>query len=88
MSEANNTEPIGFHRVADKQSRAKPGEPGWDAAPNTNGTYFDNPCKTDGNRIKDQKWRDELGDSVVEGNLELLQRQRGFEHVRGIAPHD
>jgi hypothetical protein len=93
MSEANNTEPIGFHRVADKQSRAKPGEPGWDAAPNTDGTYFDNPYRTEPSRIKDPKWRDalgtwrdELGDSVVETNLELLQRQRGFEDVRGIAP--
>ena len=61
MSEANNTESIGFHRVADKQSRAKPGEPGWDAAPNTDGTYFDNPYRTEPSRIKDPKWRDALG---------------------------
>ena len=84
MSDSNQ-----FDRVGDKQSRARPGEPGWETAPNTDKTYFDNPYRTDASRIKHPKWRDELGKwrdeldgSVVRTNMDLLRPQRGFEHFR------
>ena len=65
----------------------------WVAVPNTEGTYFDNPFRTDTRRINPipnpgqvadgtADLRKDLGISVAKTNMELLRRQKGFENLR------
>ena len=65
----------------------------WVAVPNTEGTYFDNPFRTDTRRISPipnpgqvadgtADLRKDLGISVAKTNMELLRRQKGFENLR------
>ena len=65
----------------------------WVAIPNTEGTYFDNPFRTDPSRISPianpgqaaavtVDLRKDVGISVAKTNMELLRRQKGFENLR------
>jgi hypothetical protein len=65
----------------------------WVAVPNTKGTYFDNPFRTDPSRISPianpgqaaavtADLRKDVGISVAKTNMELLRRQKGFENLR------
>src|SRR5271165_4950978 len=77
-NEAQKQGPVGFQ---------------WVAVPNTEGTYFDNPFRTDPRRINPipnpgqvadgtADLRKELGISVAKTDMELLRRQKGFENLR------